>query len=388
MNKQAIFILYLIFFSICLLASCHPTKPVIKIGLNAEITGEAPAIGASCVNAAKLLVAEVNQSGGVEVAGGKMPLELVIGDNGSKPDESVAISQRLIAQNEVVAMIGPNISSCAVPSSEISESMGCLMISPWSTNLRTTRNSNGSFKKNVFRACFTELVETPLLARFAIHNLHASQAAILYDISSESPNSAAHQFQKSFLKEGGKVVATETYTTGDRDFSAQLTKIKVANPDLLFIPAYYNDVPLIAQQARRLGITARFLGYNSWSTPDIVKLDTGHYLNGSYFSNHFSLESDLPTVKKFIANYQSAYGELPDDIAALTYDAMGLVIESIKKADSLNRIAIVQAMSNIEHFSGVTGDFIFLKDNHDPLKNIIILTINNGRFVYVETVKP
>jgi branched-chain amino acid transport system substrate-binding protein len=388
MNRQSKDAFCLVFFFSLLVVSCQPTKPVVKIGLNAEITGEAPAVGASCVNAAKLYVSEVNQSGGIDIAGKKMPIELVIGDNGSKADESVAISQRLIAQNEVVAMVGPNVSSCAVPSSEIAESMGCLMISPWSTNLRTTRNSDGSFKKNVFRACFTELVETPLLAQFALNNLHLSKAAILYDISSESPNSAAHEFQKSFLQAGGKVVATETYTTGDRDFSAQLTKIKAENPDVFFIPAYYNDVPLIAQQARRLGITAQLIGYNSWSTSDLLKLDTGHCLSNAYFSNHFSLESGLPKEKKFAAQYQAAYGQPPDDIAALTYDTMGLVTEAIAKADSLNRKAIINAMAHIEFFSGVTGDFSFIKENHDPLKDIIILAIKDGKFIYVKTVKP
>jgi branched-chain amino acid transport system substrate-binding protein len=180
----------------------------------------------------------------------------------------------------------------------------------------------------------------------------------------------------------------ETYTTGDRDFSAQLTKIKSTAPDVLFIPAYYNDVPLIAQQARRLGITAQFLGYNGWSTPDIVKLDSGHYLENTYFSNHFSAGSDLPAVKKFIAIYKETYGQLPDDIAALTYDTMLLLMESITKAASLDRTAIRDAMAKIETFSGVTGSFQYLHGSHDPLKSVVILTIKNGNFVYVTTMKP
>ncbi|MFZ4115300.1 MAG: ABC transporter substrate-binding protein [Chthoniobacterales bacterium] len=381
-------VLSFVFFFCFFLCSCQPTKPVVKIGLNVELTGEVPAVGASSVNAAKLFVSEVNQAGGLDVGGKKIPIELVVGDNGSKPDESVAVSQRLIAQNGVVAVVGPNVSSCSVPSSEIAESLSCLMISPWSTNPRTTRNSNSSFKKNVFRSCFTEHEETPILAQFAINHLHLSTAAILYDISSESPNSAAHRFQEAFIKAGGKVVAMETYTTGDRDFSAQLTKIKSTAPDILFIPAYYNDVPLIAQQARRLGITAQFLGYNAWSTPDIVKLDSGHYLENAYFSNHFSTESDLPTVKNFIKAYTATYGQLPDDIAALTYDTMSLLAESITKAGSLDRTAIRNAMAGIKTFSGVTGIFQYLKESHDPAKSVVILTIKDGKFVYVTTLKP
>lgn len=391
MSKQRNQIFYCIYSLLVLLAGCHHSNQVIKIGLNVELTGEAPAVGASCVNAAKLFVNEVNQSGGIDIQGNngkKIPIELVIADNGSKADESVAVAQRLIAQNGVVAMVGPNISCCAVPASEIAENMGCLMISPWSTNIRTTSKGNGLFKKNVFRACFTEVMEIPLLAHFVFHHLHLTKAAVLYDMSSESPNSAAHQFQESFPKEGGNIIDMETYTSGDRDFSAQLTKIKAANPDALFIPAYYNDAPLIAEQARRLGITATILGYNSWSTSEIVNLDTHHYLDGSYFSNHFSTESDLPLVKKFISAYQSTYGKPPDDIAALTYDTMKLVTQSLMNAASLNRSDICNAMGKIKDFSGTTGTYQFLNNNHDPLKDVIIFNIKDGKLVYVTTVHP
>lgn len=388
MSKQQKQIVYFLFSSILLLVGCRSSNQSIKIGLNTELTGEAPAVGASCVKAATLFVNKINQDGGVDVGGKKKPIELIVADNGSKADEAVVVAQRLITQNEVVAIVGPNISSCAVPASEISENMGCLMISPWSTNIHTTTKNDGAFKKYVFRACFTELVEIPLLAQFAMSHLHLAKAAVLYDMSSESPNSAAHQFQESFLKAGGKIVATETYTSQDRDFSAQLTKIQASHPDILFIPAYYNDVPLIAQQARNLGITAQFLGYNSWSTPEIIQLDSHHYLDHAYFSNHFSTESDNPLVKKFIQSYQSTYGTAPDDIAALTYDTMGLIVESIIQAGSLNRTAIANTMANIEDFTGVTGTYKFHQGNHDPFKNVIILTIENGKFVYVTTLQP
>ena len=374
---------------LALLFSCHSTKPTVKIGINAELTGEIPAVGASCVNAAKLFVSEVNQAGGIDVGGTKIPLALVIGDNGSKADQSAAVSQRLISQEGVLVMIGPNASSCAVPSAEIAESLGCLMISPWSTNPGTTRNtSTGAFKNNVFRACFTEATEAPILATFALNNLHASKVAILYDISSESPNSVAHQFQQSFTKGGGKTVAMETYTTGDRDFSAQLTKIKATKPDVLFIPAYYNDVPLIAEQARRLGIKASFLGYNAWSTPDIITLDSAHHLDGSFFSNHFSTQSTLPAAQKFITAYQEKYGQTPDDIAALTYDSMGLATTAITKAASLNRTAVRNAMASLEKYNGVTGDFNYLQGSHDPFKSVVILTIKNKAFDSLMMVNP
>ena len=384
------------FLSLCLglilcflLSSCHPAKPMIKIGLNVELTGEVPAVGASCVNAATLFVDEINAAGGVAIGDNKIPIALIVRDNGAKADQAAAVTQRLISQEGVLAMVGPNISSCAIPAAEIAENLKCLMISPWSTNPRTTLNTTtGQFKKNVFRSCFTEAFEIPPLAHFAVNTLHTLKAAILYDISSESPNTVAKIFKESFIKDGGTVIDEETYTTGDRDFSAQLTKIKKANPDIIFMPAYYNDVPLIAEQARRLGITATFIGFNAWSTPEMMKLDAGHYLEGSYFSNHFSSQSDFASVKRFTADYQEKYHQAPDDIAALTYDTMALLAEVITKAGKLDRAAVSDAMAGIEQFKGVTGDFNYLSGSHDPLKSVVILTIKNGEFFYTTTVEP
>jgi branched-chain amino acid transport system substrate-binding protein len=286
-------------------------------------------------------------------------------------------------------MVGPNISSCAIPASEIAESLNCLMLSPWSTNPQTTLNpKTGIFKKSVFRACFTDTFEIPTLAQFASRQLNLKKAAILYDVSSEYPASATRYFKNAFTTEGGSIVATETYTTGDRDFSAQLTKIKTTNPDVLFLPAYYNDVPLIADQARRLGITAVFLGGNAWSTPAMLTLDTEHRLNGSYLSNHFSTQSDSTTVKKFILEYQKKFSQMPDDIAALTYDAMGILSEAIVKAGKPDRSAICNAMATIDHFSGITGNFFYRNGSHDPMKSVIILKVKKGAFEYITTVEP
>ena len=372
-----------------LFSACSSNKKVLKIGVNAELTGEVPAVGASCVNAAKLFVEHINQQGGLDVGGVKMPISLIVGDNGAKPDQAAAVAQRLISQQNILAMVGPNISSCAIPAAEIAESLNCLMLSPWSTNPNTTLNSKtGTFKKNVFRGCFTDAVEIPALAQFATRQLHLKKAAMLYDTSSEYPTSAARYFKNAFTADGGKIVASETYSTGDRDFSAQLTKIKATNPDVLFLPAYYNDAPLIAEQARRLGITAIFLGGNSWSTPQMLQLDSGHYLNGSFLSNHFSTQSDAPQVKSFITEYQARFAQLPDDIAALTYDTMGILSEAIVKAGKPDRTAIRDAMGTVEHFSGITGNFIYKNGSYDPMKSIVILSVEDGAFGYVTTVEP
>ena len=372
-----------------LVASCQPSKPSVKIGINAELTGEMPAVGASCKQAAELFAEQVNRDGGIMVGGTKIPVELSVVDNSCKADQSAAAAQRLISQNGVLVMVGPDASSCAIPAGELAESLGCLMISPWSTNPKTTQDTQtGKPKKNVFRACFTDRFESPVLAAFATKNLHAKTAAVLYDVTSEAPTSQSALFKEAFEKAGGKVVSMETYSTGDRDFSAQLTKIRESAPDIIYLPAPYNDTPLIAAQARQLGIKAPFLGSDAWSSPDIIKLDTGKNLEGSYFCNHYSTEAASPKAKQFIADYTARYGNAPDDVAALTYDAMGLASQSISSAGKVDRTAVRDAMAATRTFEGVTGHFVYPEGARDPEKSAVIMQIKDGSFHWVSTVDP
>lgn len=285
-------------------------------------------------------------------------------------------------------MVGPDASACAIPASEIAESLKCPMISPWSTNPKTTLNTtDGSPKKYVFRACFTDTFQAAVLAKFVKNNLNAKSAAVLYDVASEAPNGQATLFRETFEKEGGEIVAFETFTTGDRDFSAQLTKIKAANPDVIFLPIYYNDAPLVAQQARRLGITVPFVGSDAWSSPELIKLG-GEEIEGSYFCNHYSTEIATPVAKKFVEDYRAKYNQDPDDVAALTYDAMGLLVDAIRSAGKLDREAVRDALARIPKYEGVTGTMQFQPGSGDPIKSAVILQIKDGKFQWVANAAP
>jgi branched-chain amino acid transport system substrate-binding protein len=361
--------------------------PSVKVGLNVELTGEMPAVGASSRNAAELFVSELNAAGGVDVGGTKLPIKLVVADNGAKADQARTVAQRLISQDNVVAMVGPNASSCAIPASIVAETFKCPMISPWSTNPKTTLDEEGKPKEYVFRACFIDTFQARVLAKFVLNNLKAKTAAVLYDVASEAPNGQATLFKETFEKDGGQIVAFETYTTGDRDFSAQLTKIKAANPDVIFLPAYYNDAAGITRQARQQGITAQFVGSDAWSSPEIIGLG-GKEIEGSYFCNHYSTEIATPIAKKFVADYTAKYGKAPDDVAALTYDAMGLLTQAIKEAGKADRQAIRDALARIAKFEGVTGTMQFQPGSGDPIKSAVILQIKDGKFVWVANGQP
>jgi branched-chain amino acid transport system substrate-binding protein len=372
------------------LAGCGGSKSdAIKVGMNIELTGDIPAVGASSKNAAEMFFEKLNAEGGIPLADGqKKKVELVVRDNGAKADQSASVAQQLISSQGVVAMIGPNSSACAIPAGELAESLKCVMISPWSTNPKTTIDqASGVPKRYVFRGCFTDPFQALVLAKFAMNDLGAKKAAVLYDVSSEAPLGQATLFKDTFTAAGGEIVAFETFTTGDKDFSAQLTNIREAQPDIIFLPTYYNDVPLIAQQARRLGITVPFIGSDAWSSPEIIKLG-GADVDGSYFCNHFSTQIATDEAKKFVADYTAKYGQAPDDVAALTYDACGLTAEAIKAAGKNDREAVREALAQIREFKGVTGTFRFEPGSGDPIKSAVVLQIKDGAFQWVTNAQP
>jgi len=361
---------------------------VIKVGGIAELTGDIPAVGASFKNAAEMAVAEINDAGGLEVGGKKYKIELIIEDNAGKADQSASAAQKLITQDNVVAIIGPNASRYAIPASEIAESSKVALISPWSTNPKTTLDAKTNEpKKYVFRACFIDPFQGRVVAKFAMENLGAKKAAVLYDVASDYNKGIAEFFKQTYEEIGGQVVAFETYTTNDKDFTAQLTKIKDTAPDVIFLPNYYSEVPLQIQQAHRLGITVPFLGSDSWGSSELVTL-CGADCEGYYFSTHYAADNATPVAKKMIEDYKAKYGNTPDDVAALTYDAFGLLWQALQSAGKVDRQAVRDALAKIPNYEGVTGTMQFQEGSGDPIKSAVILQVKNGAFVFFANANP
>ena len=302
-----------VLISICLIfTACGDKKAsTIKIGVIAELTGDMPAVGESCRKAAEMAVKEVNDGGGLQVGDKKYKVELYIEDNAGKADQSASAAQKLITQQNVLAIVGPNATRYAIPASEIAESSKVILISPWSTSPKTTLDAKSNApKKYVFRACFIDPFQGRVVAKFAMENLKAKKVAVLYDVASDYNKGIAEFFKETFEKQGGKIVAFETYTTNDKDFSAQLTKIKQAGPDLIFLPNYYSEVPLQIQQAKRLGINVPFIGSDAWGSQELNKL-CGKDCEGYYFSTHYAPDAATPVAKKFIRPTRSNTAPCP-----------------------------------------------------------------------------
>lgn len=356
-------------------------KSEIVIGVNAELTGSIPVVGQSCKNAAQMAVDEINGAGGLDVGGKKYKVALVVEDNEDKAESAAAAAQKMINQNRVLAMIGPNASRNAIPAAAIAEGAKVPMISPWSTNPKTTEG-----KKFVFRAAFIDDFQGVVTAKFSMDKLGARTAAVLYDVASEYNKGIAEIYKKTFEAAGGKVVAFESYTTGDKDFSSQLTKIKDANPDVLFLPNYYSEVPLQVQQARKLGYQGKIVGSDSWGSPEIIKLG-GADMEGLFFSTHYAPDIATPVAQKFITAYKTKFGNTPDDVAALTYDSFGLLFQAIKAAGKADRQAVRDALAAITQYDGVTGLMQF-KGTGDPVKSAVIIQIKDASFKYFDSAKP
>lgn len=385
--KRLSFVVVAILLLSMVLAACKPAAAdTIKIGLNAELTGGIPVVGESCKNAAELAVKEVNDAGGLEVGGKKYMIEVIIEDNEDKAESAAAATQKLVTAG-VLAMIGPNASRNAIPSSVVAESAKMPMISPWSTNPKTTVDATtGLPKQFVFRAAFIDDFQGRVAAKFAIDQLKTTKPAVLYDVASEY-NKGIAEFYKMTMEENGiQVVAFETYTTGDKDFSSQLSKIKASGADSLFLPNYYSEVPMQVQQARKLGFTGNIVGSDSWGNLELITL-CGADCEGLFFTTHYATDIATPKAQAFINAYKGAYGSMPDDVAALTYDSFGLLFQAIQAAGKTDRQAVRDAIAAVTSYEGVTGVMQF-KGTGDPIKSAVIIQIKGGAFTYFTSAIP
>lgn len=359
----------------------------IKIGFNIPLTGDNPDVGASTKNAAEMYL---KKNPTIEVGGKAYDLKFIFEDNEFKAESAVKVHTKLITEEQVLGLIGPQASSQAVPAGAVANNFATPMISPWSTNPNTTLD-----RPYVFRGCFLDPFQGPVAANFASDELGAKKAAVLYDIAADYSKGLAEFFKAAFesLNGPGSVVAFESFTTGDKDFSAQMTNIMASGADILFTPQYYSEVPLIVRAAKEMGWTKPILGSDSWGSGDLMGL-CGDECKGYYFSTHYAAAGAQGETKVFIDEYTAAFGKTPDDVAALTWDALGLMIQAIKETGGLSgeikadRTKVKDALAAVKDFPGITGAMTFTPEG-DPKKCAVVVQINDqGQFAFHKSVCP
>jgi len=378
MAKRSFAILAVVVILATMVAACKPAPKALKVAILAPLSGDVATFGASTRDGALLAIEEWNAKGGV--LGRK--IEAVVEDSQCEAEPAASAANKVISQDQVKFIIGEVCSKASIPVSEIATANKVLQISPTSTNPKVTVDEAGNAKPTVFRACFIDPFQGTVGAKFALDELGAKTAAVLLDQGNDYVRGLAEFFRDAFEKGGGKVVVWETYTAGDTDFTAILTKVKDANPDVLYLPDYYSTVNVIAAQANQMGIKAVKMGGDGWDSPQLDKAATA----GGYFTNHYSSEDTRPVVQEFVKKYQAKYGSVPDALAALAYDAANILFMAIQQAGADDPVKVAQTMEK-GTFSVVSGDITF-DAQHNPKKCAVILAVSPDKVSYKSTVCP
>lgn len=356
-------------------------QETVKIGANYELSGGAASYGQAMANGLELAIEQVNAEGGVLEG---QQLEAIIFDSQSELTESASVATRLVGEG-VVGIVGPATTGQANAQIPIIEEAGIPVILPAATGDGITLDDSGSVLEYLFRVCFEDSYQGAAAAAYATETLEAQTAAILTDQALDYSQGLTDSFVTQFEEAGGTIVANESYTSGDTDFSAVLTSLLVQEFDVLYVPGYYTEGGLIIQQARQMGITQPILAGDGFASPTLVELAGAENVNDIYFTNHFSSESEEPVVVEFMAAYEEKFGVEPDGFAALGYDAAMLLIDSVERAGSTDPEAVKDAIASTTEFAGVTGTFA-IDENHNPVKPATMITLQNGEITNAELV--
>jgi branched-chain amino acid transport system substrate-binding protein len=364
---------------------CQQAPKELKVAILAPLSGGVPTFGVSTRDGALLAINEWNAKGGVL----GMKIVPIVEDSQCSPDPAVNAANKVINQDKVHYIIGEVCSSASIPVSEIANAAKVIQISPTSTNTNVTVDKNGNVKPYIFRACFIDPFQGKVGATFALGNLKAKKAFVMYDQSNDYVKGLAEAFEATFTQGGGTIVGKESYAgKTDTDFSAILAKVKSAKPDVVYLPDYYNVVNLATKQAKEKGIIAPFMGGDGWDSADL----DGKAAEGGYYTNHYSPDDQRAEVQNFLKAYGTAYKDdkgnpkVPDALAALAYDAANLLITAIKNAAADNTDKVKTAMEGIT-YNAVSGKITY-DAQHNPVKGAVILHVKGGKVVFDSFVSP
>ncbi len=349
----------------------------IVIGYYGDLSGRTSNFGQSTKAGVEMAADEINKAGGIN---GRQ-VQILSEDDEGRPEKAATVVTKLIDQDRVVALLGEVASGNTLAAAPKAQAARVPMITPSSTNPAVTQVGD-----YISRVCFIDPFQGAVMAQFAANTLKAKKAAIMLDFNSPYSRGLTEFFEASFTKLGGQIVNKQSYTQGDRDYKGQLTAIRSTNPDVIYVPGYYGEVGVIAKQAKQLGIKAPMLGGDGWDSTQLWDLG-GDSLNGSYISNHYSVDDPSPAIQKFVADYKARNGTVPDALAALGYDAMKVLADAIRRAGTTEGPALKDAIAATKDFAGVTGT-ISLDAERNAVKPAVVLKLQDKKYIYVETIYP
>lgn len=378
--------------SVSLVAGCgtaktdsSDTNAPIKVGGNLELTGGTAMFGQGAQNAINLAFDQQNAKGGV--LGRK--LELIAADNKSEVGESTSAATKLVTQDKVIAVIGSMTSSVTLAAVPVVTDNKIPMISPSGTNTKLTVDpATGQVRPWIFRACFIDPFQGQVGANFALNTLKVKTAAVIIDQKSDYSKGLADSFVENFKKGNGQITGTEQYVAGsDKDFRAILTRIKAENPDMVWVPGYYQEIGLIVKQARELGMTMPFMGGDGWDDPQLFNIaGDSKVLNNTYYVDHVA--TDDPALATFVSDYKAKYNSAPNAMAVMGYDAANMLIKAIQDTNSIDAEKLRTDLENMKDFKAVSGNITVDPKTHNPQKSAVIIQNKDGKPVFVTRVAP
>ena len=349
----------------------------VKVGVNMELSGAAAGYGNAQKQGIELAVSEINKKGGIDVNGQKKKIKLIVRDNKTAIATSASVAAQLTNKDKVAAIVGPattnagtaeipNITKAKVPS-----------VSPSATDPNYTLQKNGKVQPFVFRACYQNNFQGSSAAKFVMNNIKAKRVAVYTDNSSDYGNGLAKAFKKAYK---GKIVDSQTFSEGDKDFNAVLTSFKAKKVDAIYVPGYYTEVGLIIKQARQIGIKVPIIGSDGMADPKLAQIAGAKNASRIYYTTPFSTQvaAKDPTASEFMQNFKKRYHEEAPTFSALAYDAVYMIKEAIENEKSDDSAKIAKGLSNIQNFTGVTGK-INVDKNHNPEKPLAVEELINGK---------
>ncbi len=360
------------------LGSCAKQTNSIKVGEYASLTGKEATFGQSSHKGIVMAFEELNAAGGVL----NQKLELLSEDNQTRPGESATVAKKLITRDKVIALLGEVSSGRSLEAAPIAQGAKIPMIAPAATNPAVTETGD-----YIFRVCFIDPFQGTVMAKFAQTDLKVKKVAIISSVSNAYSVGLAKFFRETFTQGGGTVAVEQKYSEGDKDFRAQLTAVKAAGVEAVFVPGYYTESALIIRQARDLGITIPFFGGDGWESDKLLEIG-GEALNGCYYSTHFSPENKDAAVSQFVTKFKARWNnETPDAFAALGYDAAYVLVDAIKRAGSTEGAKLRDALAATQNFAGASG-VTTIDAQRNATKGATIIAIKDGKLQFNKTVAP
>ncbi|MCB0408099.1 MAG: ABC transporter substrate-binding protein [Bdellovibrionales bacterium] len=354
-------------------SSHHLKDQKIKIAFVGSLTGDTASFSKNTLKGIELALKEAKKDG--------IQIELIVKNNGGNPETAVHNMNELVTDNNIMAILGEVSSGMSLTIAPIAQRAQIPMITPTSTNPRVTEVGD-----YIFRICFIDPFQGYVMAKFAREHLKVDKVAVLKDRKSDYSKGLASFFTKTFEDLSGHIVMDEVYNTGDRDFKIQLEQIRKTQPEAVFLPGYYRDVALIARQARIMGIQAYFLGGDGWDSDQLFEIGR-EAVNGSYFSNHFTVESNNENVQQFVKAYRETYHLNPDGLSARGYDATNILITAMKNTKELTRKSLRDELAKINNFPGATGN-TSINSHRNAKKPAVVLKVEGPANRYITTIAP